>query len=50
MSKKRQHWVEKMGFDNEQQYNDTWETARTRQKKLVDKSIDALNLSGLNTI
>ena len=32
-----------MRFDNEQQYNNIWDTAIARKIKLVDESIDALN-------
>ena len=42
-----QQWVEKMGFGNRLQYSNTWETARARHIKLVDKSIDAFKLSTL---
>ena len=38
---------EKMGFENEQQYNNTSETARARQLKLVDGSTDTLKGSTL---
>ena len=36
-----------MGFDYEQQCNNTKETERVRQLKLVDESIDSLKLSTL---
>ena len=36
-----------MGFDNEQQLNNAQKTAKARQIKLLDESIDALKLSTL---
>ena len=39
-----QQRVENIEFDNGQQYNNTSKTARTRQIKLLDESIDALTL------
>ena len=47
LSRHLRQWVENMGFDYEQQCNNTQETARVRQIKLVDESIDSLKLSTL---